>query len=378
MKKGIFKIKNLFIFIILIMTSIFSIGCVEISLEEGKEENVVADSAEKLMVHFIDVGQADSILIEQGNSTMLIDAGNNDDGKIIKDYLSKRNITKIDYLVGTHPHEDHIGAMDDVIYEFEIGKIFMPKKTSTTKTYRDVVTAANKKSLKFTAPKVGDSFKLGEATFTILAPMKDYEDANDSSIVLKMKYGNNTFLFTGDAEGPSEQDILNSKRDLTADVLKLGHHGSRTSSTDKFLEAVNPKYGVITCEKNNDYGHPHIETVKKMSERNIKLYRTDEQGTIVATSDGKKITFNKSVASYKEGVRKNKEENNIQAKNEDNKITTNKSNNSSKVVYFTPKGKAYHYKKDCSTLSNSKNILEGSLKDAKDQGKNNPCEKCAS
>ncbi|WP_291581552.1 ComEC/Rec2 family competence protein [Clostridium sp. UBA6640] len=378
MKKGIFKIKNLFIFIILIMTSVFLIGCAEISLEEGKEENVVADSTEKLMVHFIDVGQADSILIEQGNSTMLIDAGNNDDGKIIKDYLSKRNITKIDYLVGTHPHEDHIGAMDDVIYEFEIGKIFMPKKTSTTKTYRDVVTAANKKSLKFTAPKVGDSFKLGEATFTILAPIKDYEDANDSSIVLKMKYGNNTFLFTGDAEGPSEQDILNSKSDLTADVLKLGHHGSRTSSSDKFLDAVNPKYGVITCEKNNDYGHPHIETVKKMSERNIKLYRTDEQGTIVANSDGKKITFNKSVASYKEGVRKNKEANNIQAKNEDNKSTTNKSNNSSKVVYFTPKGKAYHYKKDCSSLSNSKNILEGSLKDAKDQGKNNPCEKCAS
>ncbi len=378
MKKGIFKIKNLFIFIILIMTSIFLIGCAEISFEEESEENVVVDSTGKLMVHFIDVGQADSILIEQGNSTMLIDAGNNDDGKIIKDYLGKRNITKIDYLVGTHPHEDHIGAMDDVIYGFEIGKIFMPKKTSTTKTYRDVVTAASKKSLKFTAPKVGDSFKLGEATFTILAPIKDYEDANDSSIVLKMKYGNNTFLFTGDAEGPSEQDILNNKSDLTADVLKLGHHGSRTSSSHKFLDAVNPKYGIITCETNNDYGHPHIETVKKMKERNIKLYRTDEQGTIVATSDGKKITFNKSVASYKEGVRKNKEENNIQTKNEDNKSTINKDNNSKKIVYFTPKGKVYHYKKDCSTLSNSKNILEGSLKDAKNQGKNNPCEKCAS
>ncbi|GAA0123025.1 MULTISPECIES: ComEC/Rec2 family competence protein [Clostridium] len=375
MKKGILKIKNLFIFMILIITSTFLIGCSEIFLED---DNKNVNSMEKLMVHFIDVGQADSILIEQGNSTMLIDAGNNDDGKIIKDYLKKRNITKIDYLVGTHPHEDHIGAMDDIIYEFEIGKIFMPKKTATTKTYRDVVTAANKKSLKFTAPKVGESFNMGEAVFTILAPIKDYEDANNSSIVLKMKYGNNTFLFTGDAESSSEQDILNSKNDLSADLLKLGHHGSRTSSSDKFLDAVKPKYGIISCEKNNDYGHPHVETVKKMRERNIKLYRTDEQGTIVATSDGNEITFNKPEASYKEGVRKSKEESSNTVKSESANITNNKNSNISKIVYFTPKGKAYHYKKDCSSLSNSKKILEGTLKEAKDQGKNNPCEKCAS
>lgn len=378
MKKRFSKIKNLIIFVTLIITSIFLIGCSEISLEEENDKDISVNSTGKLVVHFIDVGQADSILIEQGNATMLIDAGNNDDGKIIKDYLGKRNITKIDYLVGTHPHEDHIGAMDDIIYGFEVGKIFMPKKTSTTKTYRDVVTAASKKSLKFTAPKVGDSFKLGEATFTILAPIKDYEDANNSSIVLKMKYGNNTFLFTGDAETASEQDILNNRSDLKADLLKLGHHGSRTSSSDKFLDAVNPEYGVITCEKNNDYGHPHIETVKKMKERNIKLYRTDEQGTIVATSNGKKITFNKSEASYKEGIRKSKEESNNESKNENGKISNNKSSKTSKIVYFTPKGKVYHYKKDCSALSNSKNILEGSLKDAKNQGKNNPCEKCAS
>lgn len=267
---------------------------------EGEKNNLAIKS--NLKIHFIDVGQADSILIEQDKKYMLIDAGNNGDGKLVKNYLIKEGIKSLEYVIGTHPHEDHIGGLDYVINDFNIGKIYLPKATSTTKTFQDVVVAIKNKGMKAAVPKPGDTFNLGTAKCTILAPnSSEYKDLNNNSVVIKLEFGSNSFLFTGDAEDISEKEILAKGFNVKADLLKIGHHGSHSSTTGEFLSKVNPKYAVISCETGNDYGHPHKETVDKLKNKNIPVYRTDEQGTIIATSNGKTISFNTKPGSYKGG-----------------------------------------------------------------------------
>ena len=265
--------------------------------EEAKEtSNSVSGN---LKVHFIDVGQADSILVEQGNNAMLIDAGNNDDTEILENYLNDHNIKELQYFVGTHAHEDHIGSADYVINSFKVNKVYFPRQTANTRTFEDFVSAVKNKGLKLTAPSVGESFKLGEATVTVLAPNStSYEDANDYSIVLKITYGKTSFLLTGDAEAVSESEMVAGGMDLSASLLKIGHHGSRSSTSEAFLNKVNPKYAVITVGRGNSYGHPTEEVMNRLKARNIPVYRTDENGTIVATSDGDNITFSVGPGSY--------------------------------------------------------------------------------
>jgi DNA internalization-related competence protein ComEC/Rec2 len=257
---------------------------------ETSDENLRNDIVE---VHFIDVGQGDSILIEADNSAMLIDAGENNKGSVVVDYLKSQNIKELYYVIGTHPHSDHIGGLDTVLNSFPVKKVIMPEVSHTTETYEDVLDAVEKNNLTITRPVVGSSYQLGPATFTILAPnSSSYEELNDYSIVLKLTYGNTSFLFTGDAGIASEKEMLKTGLDLSADVLKIGHHGSISSSSKEFLDAVNPSYAMICVGKNNDYGHPHAETLRALKERDIKLYRTDMQGTVVFTSDGKNISVN--------------------------------------------------------------------------------------
>lgn len=246
----------------------------------------------QLKVHFIDVGQADSILIQSDEHTMLIDAGNNGDAKAVVAYIKSQNIEDLDYVVGTHPHEDHIGGLDAVIESFDIGVIYMPKAMSTTKTFEDVLNAIAKKGMKVTTPVPGTTVEFGEASFTIIAPNSDsYKELNNYSIVIKLDHGNNSFLFTGDAEDVSEKEMIDKGFDLSADVLKVGHHGSSSSTMEEFLMKVNPKYAVICVGKDNKYGHPHKETMDLLNKKGIKIFRTDENGTIIATSDGESITF---------------------------------------------------------------------------------------
>ena len=335
-----------------------------------------------LKVSYIDVGQADSILIQQGSSSMLIDAGNNDDSQTVKNYVSNQGITKLDVVVGTHPHEDHVGGLDYIINSFKIGKVYMPKRTATTKTFTDVINAIKSKGLKITAPVPGQSFKLGEATCNILAPNgSGYEDVNNESIVIKVTFGSNSFLFTGDAEDVSEKEMLSKGYALKADVLKVGHHGSYSSTTQEFLNKVNPKYAVISVGKNNSYGHPHKENMDRLKAKNIPVYRTDECGTIIATSNGKNITFNVKVGSYSyRGTGTATSKSNTSSNNVGNKLPTktNTANNgNNKTVYYTPSGKSYHYDRNCSSLKRSKTILSGSQQKAISLGHADPCNICA-
>lgn len=252
---------------------------------------------EKLKVHFLDVGQADCILIESEGSFMLVDAGNNEDGDLILKYLKDAGVKKLEYVIGTHPHEDHIGSLDTVIDNFLVGKVILPKISHTTKSFEDVLAAVSNRGLKITQPVAGDTYSIGDAAFTILAPNKEYgNDLNNWSVGIRLVCEDTAFVMAGDAEEEAEKDICGNGLELKADVLKLGHHGSRTSSCEEFLERVDPAYAVISCGQGNDYGHPHKETIEKLERLGIKAFRTDEQGTVVAVSDGKQITWSAAPA----------------------------------------------------------------------------------
>lgn len=253
----------------------------------------------ELKVSFIDVGQADSILLQQGNKFMLVDAGNNGDSQTVKDYLTNQGVKELQYFIGTHKDEDHIGGADGVINSFKVGKVYFPEQKATTETFKDFVTAVKDKGLSLTAPKVGEQFKLGEAAVTVLAPNgKDYEDSNDYSIVIKVTFGSTSFLLTGDAEALSEKEMVSLGGDLSATVLKVGHHGSSTSTSKAFLDKVNPKFAVVSVGTGNKYGHPAQVIMDRLKNKGVKLFRTDEQKTVTATSNGKDITFNVNPGSY--------------------------------------------------------------------------------
>ncbi len=245
-----------------------------------------------LTVHFIDVGQGDSILLESDGSYVLIDAGEREKGNVVCNYIKALKTDTIDYVIATHPHSDHVGGLSDVLYTFECKNFITAETDQQTKTWMDVLEAVDKTDSKYIDAKVFSTYTFGESRFEILAPQSDsYDDYNNYSVVVKVTCGDTSFLFTGDAETLSERDMIDSGADLSSDVLKVGHHGSTTSSCDNFLDAVNPTYAVISCGKNNDYGHPHKEIVKALSQRDIVTYRTDELSTIVAFSDKKNITF---------------------------------------------------------------------------------------
>lgn len=283
-----FKRNILTLWLIMIL---FIVGCTGNPNDTTSQPDRTHTSGE-LVVHFIDVGQAESIFIQLPNSqSMLIDAGKNSSGDLVVDYLKQHKIKKIDYLVGTHPHEDHIGGIDDVIKKIEIGKFYMPKVSHTTKTFRNVIAAAQAKKLNIRPAKAGvEIVNQPGLKIDILAPLRDeYEALNNYSAVIKLTYGDRSWLFTGDAEALSEQDLLQHNANLKADVLNVGHHGSVTSTTDEFLQEVAPRLAVISAGKDNDYGHPHQEVLKRLQEAGIDIYRTDSQGTIVITDDGTNI-----------------------------------------------------------------------------------------
>lgn len=315
-----FKNKRLFVIPFLLFALIFfTLGCGDTSNHTSTTETVETEQADsnqtadelttadtpsdepadaekptipsgQLKVHFINVGQGDSILVQFHNGqAMLIDAGPDDS---VVSYLNQQGIKKINYLVATHPHADHIGGMAAVIRAFDIEKVYMPRVSHTSKTYENVLLAVKEKGLKITSAKAGTTlFDQEGLKVNIVAPCgSSYNNLNDYSAVARIQFGNTSFLLTGDAESLSEQEMLASGAELKADVLKVGHHGSSSSTTPSFLKAVSPKYAVISCGAGNQYGHPHQETLNKLASAGVQVYRTDTNGTIIFTSDGQTLT----------------------------------------------------------------------------------------
>jgi beta-lactamase superfamily II metal-dependent hydrolase len=254
-----------------------------------------------LKISFLDIGQADCTVIQFGASSMIIDAGGNATASALVSRINSMGISQFDIAVATHPHEDHIGGMDAVINSFDIDSLYMPQVTNNTKTYEDVLTAIENKGLTVTAPVPGSTFSLGEdVQCTILAPNNSsYEYMNNYSIVIKMDYGDTSFLFTGDAESVSLQEMLVEEYDLEADVLKVSHHGAGSATSAGFLEAVSPEYGVIFVGEDNDYGYPDQDTLEKLDDGGVKVYRTDLDGTIEFISDGRDLKITDELPSVR-------------------------------------------------------------------------------
>lgn len=247
--------------------------------------------ADTLSVHYIDVGQADCALIECGGEYMLIDGGNVDDSDLVVTYLLNQGVEELHTVICSHAHEDHVGGLAAVLAVYPTGQILSPTRTYASACFDDFMYYADQQRITVTIPNPGDTFYLGGARITILGPVKSYADPNNTSIIVKVEFGDTSFLFTGDMEKDAETDMLDARMDVSADVLKVGHHGSSTSTGYRFLYEVDPEYAVISVGADNTYGHPHRETVAILGDAGVPMLRTDELGTILAVSDGQIITF---------------------------------------------------------------------------------------
>ena len=241
-------------------------------------------------MHFIDVGQALSVLVECDGQYMLYDGGNVDDGSLIVSYLQSQGVEQLEYVFCSHAHEDHVGGLAAALAYFPTYHVYSPVTEASTKCFKDFVKYTQQQGLQVEVPAVGTTWPLGGATVTMVGPVAQYSDTNDTSIVLRIEYGSTSFLLTGDMEKTAETDLVNSGVNLRADVLQVGHHGSSTSTGYLFLNAVLPEMGVISCGTGNKYGHPHEETLSILRDAKVDVYRTDLQGTITIGSDGQNFT----------------------------------------------------------------------------------------
>lgn len=291
--------------IIILLVSALVLGALAAWLIFGNNEEIFVEKKEAvesiggalseagLEIHYIDVGQGACTLIICDGEAMLIDGGPDAKGTLVKKYLMDKELQELKYVVGTHYDADHIGGLDAVLYRLECGRVFLPDyECPDTKAGRDISTVLKEKLLEPVHPVTGDSYKLGNGYFTFISPADgSYEDENEYSLGLIFCYGDRRFIFTGDAPEEAENNMLSCGIDLRADVYLVGHHGSSTSSSKAFLEAVGPGAAVISCGRDNDYGHPHDSVLKRLEGLGITVYRTDLNGTIVLKSDGIKITF---------------------------------------------------------------------------------------
>mgnify|MGYP001171180217 CR=1 FL=1 len=248
-----------------------------------------------LYVHYIDVGQGDSIYIKTSDGEdILIDGGNNDKGDDVVAYLQQQHVDDIEIMIATHPDIDHIGGLDTVLKSFKVEQVYAPRVSHTTQSYLDFLNAVKNEGLTIQTAQKGTALGLNDVSAIFVGPVKSYstDDTNDWSAVLKLTYGKRSFLFTGDVETTAESDMIASKQNLRADVIKIGHHGAKTSTSEAFLNGVKPTYAVISVGKENTYGHPTAEVINRLKIHKINIFRTDQQGTIIAKTDGTHLSFN--------------------------------------------------------------------------------------
>ena len=241
--------------------------------------------------YFIDVGQADSTLIVCDGAAMLIDGGNAADSDLIYTFLRNHGVMHLDYIIATHAHEDHVGGLAGALNFATAGMALCPVTEYDTRAFNSFAKYLDDQGVSIAIPDHGDSFMLGSAKVSVLGPVKPTGGHNDMSLVIRIVYGNTSFLFTGDAERAAEQDILEAGYDVSATVYHVGHHGSDTSTTYPFLREIMPQYAIISCGKNNPYGHPHENTLSRLHDADVLVYRTDMQGTITCVSDGSSVRF---------------------------------------------------------------------------------------
>ena len=324
----------------LILTTFLLIGALAVPL------NSVAAEKSQLEVHFINVDQGDSSLVICDGEAMLIDGGKPGFSDLIYSYLKSHSINRLKCIVNTHPESDHIGGLSGALNYASVDMAFCPTTSYDSDAFRNFTKYLKKQNVSITVPKPGDYFYLGKAKVTVIAPISRTDDTNNNSIVLRIEHGDNSFLFTGDAETIEENDILSSKTNIKSTVLKVGHHGSSSSTSDDFLEAVSPQYAVISVGEENSYGHPTADTLNKLNKNKVSLYRTDIFGTIVCTSDGKGVSFSveKNSKSDPYVIPEN-------PKSRAESTTTSPANNSSYVLNTNTKKFHYPY---CSSVLDMK------------------------
>lgn len=249
-----------------------------------------ADSTADFKMHFIDVGQALSVLVECDGQFMLYDGGNVDDGRLLVSYLQSRGVQRLEYVFCSHAHEDHVGGLAAALARFKAGHIYSPVTQAEIASFNNFAKYAQAQGTQLEVPAVGTVWQLGEASVSLLGPLRQYDETNDTSLVLRVDYGGTSFLLTGDMQAEAERDLVDGGANLKADVLQVGHHGSYSSTSYVFLNAVLPEIAVISCGANNDYGHPHDEVLSRLRDAGADVYRTDLMGTIIIASDGANYT----------------------------------------------------------------------------------------
>ena len=334
----------------------------------GSAVTAKADGQGNMAVHFIDVGQGLAILVQSGGENLLYDGGNRSPADEVVQYLKNQQVETINYMISSHYDEDHLGGLVKCLDNFEVGHVLGSDYVHTSDLFNTFMNTATAHAIIVEYPSVGDTYEFGTGSFTVMAPDGISQNSNDNSVVIRLVNGNNSFMFMGDAEETSEQDMISTGMNLDCDVLSLGHHGSASSTSWDLLEAASPSWAVISCGLNNSYGHPAAETMGKLSDMDIPVFRTDDQGTVIALSDGNTISWNQEPCNdYTSGSEKqstdssadqSEQDTNDAAATESYAAETDTSDTQGRMVWISATGSKYHSIPDCGNMNPDKATQE--------------------
>lgn len=334
----------------------------------GSAVTAKADGQGNMAVHFIDVGQGLAILVQSGGENLLYDGGNRSHADEVVQYLKNQQVETINYMISSHYDEDHLGGLVKCLDNFEVDHVLGSDYVHTSDLFNTFMNTATAHAIIVEYPSVGDTYEFGTGSFTVMAPDGISQNSNDNSVIIRLVNGNNSFMFMGDAEETSEQDMISTGMNLDCDVLSLGHHGSASSTSWDLLEAASPSWAVISCGLNNSYGHPAAETMGKLSDMDIPVFRTDDQGTVIALSDGNTISWNQEPCNdYTSGSEKqstdssadqSERDTNDAAATESYAAETDTSDTQGRMVWISATGSKYHSIPDCGNMNPDKAMQE--------------------